>query len=94
MAVNNKSISGSDQALHTGVGHYFGFSFRETGGASPATVKIYDSAAASGTLLETISLAPGESRSDWYGPMGIRVSTGIYVDVGGSGTVEGAVRIG
>lgn len=92
--VRNATISGSDETLVTGSGHYFGFTLRETGGSNSATVVIYDNTASSGTVLDTISLAPGESAREWYTPFGIRFGTGIRIDVGGSGTVEGAIRVG
>jgi hypothetical protein len=73
---------------------YYGFTFRETSGTATATVRLYDNATTnSGTLLDTIQLAISESRSDWYGPQGIRAQNGIYAKVV-SGAVEGSVRRG
>lgn len=86
------ALTGNDQAVAGVDSIYAGFSVRETGGAATATVRIFNSASATGTLLETISLMPGESRSDYY-PEGISAASGIYVDVGGSGVVEGSVRL-
>lgn len=86
------ALTGSDQTVFTGEGHYFGFTIRETAG-STATVRIHDNTANSGTILDTIQLAPNESAREWYGPQGILLRTGIRVDIV-SGTVEGSVRYG
>lgn len=85
------ALTGADQAVLSAAGEYRGFAIRETAG-STAVVRIYDNTAASGTLLDTISLAASESLSALYSP-GIAASTGIYVDVV-SGTVEGSIRTG
>lgn len=68
---------------------YYGFSLRETAGAN-ATVQIFDNVSASGVLLDTIQLAPGESARDWYGG-GVAARIGIYVNIV-TGTIEGSVR--
>jgi hypothetical protein len=88
------ALTGSNQTVWTGAGLYFGFAMRETAGASSATAKVYDGTSASGVLLETVNLTAGESSSDYYGPKGIRFSTGLYVQLGGSGTIEGSLRAG
>lgn len=86
------ALTGSDQAVGGAGSVYRGFSVRETGGVAAATMKIYNGASATGTLLDTVSLNPGESRSEYY-PEGISAQKGIYVDVGGTGTIEGSVRV-
>jgi len=86
------ALTGSDQAVRADASIYCGFTIRETAGAA-AVVVIYDHAsAASGTILEQISLAANESRGECY-PGGIWAVNGIYVDVV-SGAVAGSVRIG
>lgn len=87
-------LTGSDQAVATGRGRYFGFTVAETGASSTKTIKVYDGTSATGTLLDTIRLAAGEASGDWYGPQGKNYSIGVFVDVAGSGTVEGSVFIG
>ena len=90
MAARTNAVS-ADEATMAQACLYMGFSFRETAG-STATIQIYDNAsAASGVLLDTISLAANESAREWYGPQGIRAANGVYCDV--TGTVEGSVRI-
>lgn len=86
--------TGADQAVADAAGFYRGFTLRETTGAAPATVVIYDNAsAASGTILEEITLLAGESAREWYGVPGIPTLNGIYVDVV-SGAVAGSIREG
>lgn len=86
------ALTGSDQAASAVPAVYRGFSVRETAGAV-AVVRIYDHAsAASGTLLDTISLAASESRAEYYA-QGIWAVNGIYVKIV-SGTIEGSVRTG
>lgn len=85
------ALGGSDEAVRAAPTVYCGFSVRETAG-STATLLFYDNAsAASGTLVDTVALAAGESRSEFY-PGGIWCVNGIFVDV--TGTVQGSVRIG
>lgn len=83
-----------DQLIWTGRARYCGFSLRETAG-STAVVRIYDNTTNSGTIIDTIALAPGESAREFYpdddGTGGIQAITGIYCKVV-SGTIEGSVR--
>lgn len=88
------ALSGSDQAVRADASWFGGYTVVETGGSSTATVRIYDHAsAASGTLIGACNLAAGGSadvslvRPTWC-------TNGIYIDLGGSGTVAGSVRIG
>lgn len=94
LAANPMALTGADQALTTNAGQYLGFSIRETTGTTSAAVRIYDNAsAAAGTLLDTISLDPGESVADYYPGGGIRFVNGLFVKIV-SGAIEGSVRIG
>ena len=72
---------------------YRGFSIRETAGAG-AVVRIFDHAsAASGTVLDEISLSANESAREYYGDGGSKTSNGVYAQVV-SGSVAGVVRVG
>jgi hypothetical protein len=87
------ALTGSDQAVRASSAYYRGFTIRETTGGATAVVRIYDNAsAASGTILDEISLVAGESAREFY-PGGIWATNGVYVDVV-SGTVTGSVRVG
>lgn len=86
------ALTGADQAVSTQGCEYMGFSIRETAGAR-AVVRIYDNDdAASGKLLDTVSLLPNESVREYY-PEPIFARVGVYVDVV-SGAVEGSIRLG
>jgi hypothetical protein len=88
------ALTGSDQAVRAIPGSYGGYTVIETGGSNAATVRIYDNAsAASGTLIGAANLAAGGS-ADVCLNHPTKCLNGIYVDVGGTGTVAGSVRIG
>jgi hypothetical protein len=85
------ALTGSDQAVRATEAIYAGFTIRETSGSAAAVVVIYDNAsAASGTIIEQIGLAQGESAREYY-LNGIWCVNGIYVDVV-SGAVAGSIR--
>lgn len=88
------ALTGADQALRSSPGRYFGCSILNTHASDACTVKIYDGTSAAGTLLDTFSLAAGEETPNrWYGPQGISFDLGLFVDVGGTGTPEGSIRV-
>lgn len=87
------ALTGSDQVVSAVPSLYYGFSIRETSGSASAVVRVYDNAsAASGTILEEVSLAAAESAREYYAN-GIRAVNGLYLDVV-SGAVAGSVRSG
>ncbi|MFI9558867.1 hypothetical protein [Nonomuraea endophytica] len=87
------ALTGSDQAVHLGAAQLAGYTLRETGGVAAATARIFDHpSAASGTLLAVVALPAGGSADVMY-CRPVRASAGIYVDVGGTGALEGSVRI-
>lgn len=87
-------LTGADQAVRASPAIYCGFAVQESGGTNPVTVRIYDNAsAASGTLIDTVNLAAGGSEARMYN-RGLWCENGIFVDVGGTGTVAGSIRIG
>ena len=83
------ALTGSDQGVLTGGGIFYGGCFYETGGDT-ATATVHDGTAASGTVVAYISLASG-GVTNLNIANGVQVVNGIYVDVGGSGTVSGAI---
>lgn len=66
-----------------------GFAIRETTGAAGATVLLREHDAA-GDVIVPIKLGNGECRSEWFGPGGINVQAGLYVDVV-AGAIDGSV---
>lgn len=90
--VRSVALTGSDQTVLAAAGVYRGLTVRETAGAA-AALRVYDHASvASGTLLETVSLAANGSVQLLYSA-GIWAVNGIYVDIV-SGAVEGSIRVG
>ena len=83
------ALTGSDQGVLTGGGIFYGGCFYETGGDT-ATATVHDGTSASGTVVAYISLASG-GVTNLNIANGVQVVTGIYVDVGGSGTVSGSL---
>lgn len=70
---------------------YRGFTLRETAG-STAVVVLWDNAsAASGTILEEITLAANESAREYYTAGGVKTLNGIFCQIV-SGQVAGSVR--
>lgn len=88
------ALTGLDQAVRATEGWFGGYSVIESGGSNAATVRIYDNAsAASGTLIGAVNLAAGGSADISFVKPTWCVN-GIYVDVGGTGTVAGSIRVG
>lgn len=71
-----------------GAWRLYGYSFRETAGAA-AVVDVFDGQDGNGQLVATLSLSPGQSVRDWFGPHGLRMRVGVCVRVT-SGAVTGA----
>jgi len=89
------ALTGADQIIANpsagqGPSLYAGFSVRETAG-STAVLRIHNGTSAAGTLLDSVSLAAGESAREFYSPP-IWASLGVFVDVI-SGSIEGSVRV-
>lgn len=88
------ALTGADQQVVTGNALWCGFSVRETSEISRATIVFRAGTDVSGTILETISLAPGQSRGELYAPAAaIEALGGVWADVSGPGTVEGSARV-
>lgn len=90
------SVPAADGALQSAAANQilYGWSLRETAG-SAATVDLKDGVTG-GTVIAGVALAANGSDTKWFGPQGIRVpsSAGVFVDLGGSGTVVGSVWVG
>lgn len=72
-----------------------GYALRNTDPANPATVYLRDSFSgqgAGGDLVIPIQLTAGQCLSAWFGPGGLNLSRGLYVDIV-TGAVEGAVYL-
>lgn len=70
-------------------GSLVGWALHNTG-VAPAQVNLRDGNDAGGTLIAPITLNPGESTRDSWGPGGIAFTSGLFVELV-TGTFEGAV---
>ena len=84
------ALTGSDQGVLTGGGIFYCGCFYETGASDTATATVYDGTAASGTVIAHVALA-ASGATNLNIANGVQVLNGIYVDVGGSGTVSGSI---
>jgi hypothetical protein len=66
----------------TGFGEFLGFTAAELAG-STASFRIHDGSAAGATnaLTSLITLSANQSVSDWYGPQGLAVANGVYLEM-------------
>lgn len=78
-----------DLLAWSGPTRLLGWSFSEEAGAA-AKIILRDGNGTGARVIAVISLASGESNREWFGPDGIQVSTGIYVDRT-AGTTLGAI---
>ena len=79
-------------SLTTGRNVIKGITLREAAG-SPAAAKANIRDGNGGPILFAYNFLASESGRDWFSPEGIRVNTGIYLQVV-AGTVEGAIYVG
>jgi hypothetical protein len=68
------------------------FTLRETTGTASAVVQLFDGSSSSGSLIETISLSPGQSTRDRYNYGEFEYVSGLYMNVV-SGTFEYAIEL-
>lgn len=71
-------------------GALVGFALRNTSASVSAVVLLRDGTTADAPVVVPITLAPDESIRDWFGPSGVNLSFGLYVDVT-AGAVDGTV---
>lgn len=69
----------TDVAATGAAGTLFGYSIHETAAAA-ASLVIRDGASNAGGAISYISLASNESVRDWFGPQGIKITTGIWIE--------------
>jgi hypothetical protein len=74
------STAGNNQQVMTGQAglRLLGFTVHETTGVSPALVYVRQGVNTSALPLAIVSLAPGESVREWYGPDGLVATAGIF----------------
>jgi hypothetical protein len=85
------AVNASRVIINSDVHAVLGWSFAETTGTTPATIRLHDGNAATGEVFARINLAANESVRDWYIPKGVRCFTGrLFLEVI-AGSVEGVV---
>lgn len=98
-SVRKIRLTGADQKARATACRLIGFSIRESAGVSSASALIYDNASAASGDVIPVTLAAGESTREWWAAAGedvlpgVLMENGIFVDVGGTGTVEGVLFV-
>lgn len=67
----------------------FGYSFRETSGAAPATMQLLNGMDATGLEVVGAQVNPSGVARDWFGPNGIKTDVGIFPVT--TGTFKGSI---
>lgn len=83
-----------DVQLYTGSGYLYGYSLRESAGTpAVATAFLRDGTGATDPVLVVLELAANGVETQWFGPQGIPINGGVYLDRV-AGEVEGVLYIG
>lgn len=83
----------ADEAVTASQGFLMGFSLRESAAsAAVATALIRDGTTATDPIVVVLELNGDQSATMWFGPDGIRINSGIYLDRV-AGTITGAVYV-
>jgi len=75
-------------ALFGGQARLCGGSLRNTSTTATAVVDLYDGGGSGGQPVANVNLAANESTRDWLSGEGLRIRTGLYVNV-----TSGSVRV-
>jgi hypothetical protein len=95
-AITSINIGSGSQTVHDTAATYYGLTVRNTGVVS-GVIRIWDNpSAASGVLLETVTVPASDSFNIQYNVEdqtgGIRALTGVYYELVSS-TFEGSIRV-
>lgn len=85
--------AGGSARVTTSPTRLMGFLLCEATGAAPAKIRLWDGADTSGEPVGAIALAAGANAREFFGPQGIGLTQGLFVEVV-TGLVEGTVLIG
>lgn len=83
-------LSGAGKMLTNYAIVLYGWALKNPSGASTAAADIYDNTDGTGTAIIPLTFATSESIGDWFGPGGILLKNGVYVNVT-SGEVKGSL---
>lgn len=87
------TASGASARVATSPTRLMGFMLCESTGAAPAKVRLWDGADTSGELVGAVSLVAGGNAREFFGPQGVGLSQGLFVEVV-TGAVEGTMLLG
>lgn len=88
-AATDEAIAGAATGLR-----YMGFSCRESTESARAVFNIRRGTSNAGAVMDTVTLEPGESAREWYGPDGIEAAAGIWLErVSGTCVVIGKYKV-
>lgn len=87
-------VAGATQVISATPNRYKGIVVRETAGGA-LVLRVWDNAtAASGTLIDVVSLAASGVESRYLPDSGIACANGIFIERVSGTTYEGSVRLG
>lgn len=86
--------NGATRRPTTSAGALVGFALENVSADEEASVQVlfHDGADDNADVILPITLAPGESTRDWFGPGGISLFEGLFVNISG-GDVRGCVYL-
>lgn len=86
-------VAGASQVVATGPGVYCGIVVRETSGAA-LVLRIWDNAsAASGTIIDIISLAANARTETFTSILPLKFTNGVFIERVSGTNFEGSVRL-
>lgn len=75
-----------------------GFMLAETTGTDGVRIRFHDGDSVDGDIIGSVNLAAGESIRDYFGPGGVAITRGLYLELlpvpgaaGGGGAIDGAI---
>lgn len=84
--------AGATRRPSTSGGSVVGYSLHNSG-ANPVVVYLRDGSDSTGDIVAVVQLPAGVADSGWYGPGGLNVAQGVYVDYPAGAGLEGAVYL-
>lgn len=83
-------VTTTSQNVETRSVRLMGYSFKESTGAATAQIAILDGGSVAGSPVVFIDLIANESTRDWFGPGGILIKSGLFLQVI-AGSVTGVI---
>lgn len=90
--------AGGTRTLTVSPCRWMGYLIAETTGTTGVRLRFHDGDSADGDVIGSVTLSPGESVRDYFGPSGVALSYGLFVELlpfpgatDAGGTIDGAV---